>query len=145
MMIDATFAFERYETVRPRLPVTGFPASSLAIDNLLQIADQFDAFVFDAFGVLNVGESPIPGAAQCVTRLQEMGKMTLVLTNAGSFSLTSLHQKYQKLGFTFRLDQIVSSREQLFVALVNYPVSMQWGSRHYRSLGLISWILIYPC
>ncbi len=127
MTIDATFAFERYQAVRPRLPVATFPKSAQAIDNLLQIADQFDAFIFDAFGVLNVGESPIPGAAQCVRRLQEIGKKTLVLTNAGSFALTNLRQKYQKLGFTLTLEQIVSSREQLFMALAHYPTSMHWG------------------
>lgn len=29
----------------------------------MDIAHDVDAFVFDAFGVLNVGETPIPGAA----------------------------------------------------------------------------------
>ncbi len=127
MKIDAEFAFSRYQAVRARLPQASFPESSRTALNLLQIADQFDAFLFDAFGVLNVGEQAVPGAAHCVAQLQKMGKPTLVVTNAGSFLLQGLQAKYQKLGFNFEIEQVISSRELLFSALSGYPDTMHWG------------------
>ena len=62
-MQDARAIFDRYQAIRNRLPVADFPSKTCAIGSLMDIADQIDAFVFDAFGVLNVGETPIPGAA----------------------------------------------------------------------------------
>ena len=60
-MFDATqttdAAFARYESVRARLPTASFPAFSHIAENLSDVADRYDAFVLDAFGVLNVGPS----------------------------------------------------------------------------------------
>ena len=55
--------FERYENVRHRMPQAKVAHRSTVIASLLDIADRADAFVFDAFGVLNVGDTPIEGAA----------------------------------------------------------------------------------
>ena len=61
-MSDAEAAFRRYEEVRPRLPAASYPAASLHLPTLAEAADRWDGFVLDAFGVLNVGETAIPGA-----------------------------------------------------------------------------------
>ena len=65
-------AFARYEAVRHRLPEAVFPEGFTQAPGLREIADGFDVFVFDAFGVLNVGETPIAGACDCVAELRAL-------------------------------------------------------------------------
>ena len=69
-MNDALAIFERYQTIRPRLPQAEFHAPTRDIRSLLDILPEIDAFVFDAFGVLNVGETPIDGAAERLDQLR---------------------------------------------------------------------------
>ena len=61
-LMDARTAFELYEKWRHRFPQAPRSGSAEHRRNLLELADNFDAFVFDSFGVLNVGEEPIAGA-----------------------------------------------------------------------------------
>lgn len=104
-------AFARYEDIRARLPTAHFPAFSHIADNLADVADRFDAFVLDAFGVLNVGDTPIPGAVARMAQLRALGKKLVVLTNAASYTRADALQKYRKLGFDFSVDEVVSSRD----------------------------------
>ena len=56
--LSTELAFRRYEEVRHRFPLARFPETSVACSGLVEIADQFDAFLLDSFGVLNVGTAP---------------------------------------------------------------------------------------
>ncbi|WP_246149655.1 HAD-IIA family hydrolase [Tritonibacter litoralis] len=121
-------AFDRYEAIRPRLP-GGHPAGTpqghgSRIADLGALTDQFDAFVFDAYGVLNVGDRPIPGASMRIAALRAAGKRVQVLTNAASFTRPQTLEKFQKLGFDFTADEIVSSRE---VCEDHLPKGRTWG------------------
>ncbi len=122
---DATAAFARYEAVRPRLPAATFPARSLHAVNLASVADRYDAFVLDAFGVLNVGDTPIPGAVARMAELRRLGKRLVVLTNAASYPRTEALRKYAALGFDFTADEVVSSRD---VAAARLPPGGVWGA-----------------
>ena len=62
--------FDRYEEIRPRLPAATMPGKSIEIGSLLDIAADVDALVFDAFGVLNVGETLITGADRRLDQLR---------------------------------------------------------------------------
>lgn len=114
-MMEATItpeeAFQRYEAIRTRLPQISTAGKATAINDLLEVADHFDAFVFDAYGVLNVGDRPVKGARARLDSLRAAGKKILVLTNAASFTRTQTQEKFQNLGFDFAPDEIVSSRE----------------------------------
>jgi len=125
--VDATWAFKRYEDIRARLPQASFPDSAIQIANLEAIFDRFDAFLFDSFGVLNVGETPIDTASARVAALRSAGKQVLVLTNAATPPLATLPDKYARLGFDFRRDEIVSSRDVLRQELQRYDAGMVWG------------------
>ena len=72
-MLTVQEIFDRYQSVRDRLSMATFAQSTIAINSLLDITDQIDAFVFDAYGVLNVGETPIPGAAERLDELRARG------------------------------------------------------------------------
>lgn len=104
-------AFARYESVRARLPTATFPAFSHIAENLSDVADRYDAFVLDAFGVLNVGDTPIPGAVARMAALRHLGKKLVVLTNAASYTRADALRKYAKLGFDFTANEVVSSRD----------------------------------
>lgn len=125
--VTSAWAFDRYEEVRDRLPDAQFPTSSRMASDLGEFIDEFDAYVFDSFGVLNVGETPIPDARERVDALRNAGKHVFILTNAATVPLVALEQKYSTLGFDFQLNEIVSSREVLANALAHHTNIAQWG------------------
>lgn len=95
--------------------------------SLDELKDLFDAFVFDSFGVLNVGETAISGACERVAELRGDGKQLVVLTNAATIPLGGLVQKYAGLGFRFTSREIVSSREVLAKGMPSYGDNWKWG------------------
>lgn len=119
--VTTDWAFARYEAVRHRLPSARYPASSRTVASLEEVADAVDAFVLDAFGVLNVGETAIPGAAARLARLRAMGKRLLVLTNGATQSRLAALSKYRRMGFDFTADEVVSSRDVTATALGTMP------------------------
>lgn len=119
-------AFKAYEAIRHRLPAASRQGAAEKASGLLALADRFDAFVLDGFGVLNVGESAIPGAVDVVTELQRMGRTVIVLTNAAGYPKTRLMQRYAGLGFSFDPANVVSSRQVLLHALQQRP-KQRWG------------------
>ena len=125
--VDGRWAFERYEYVRHRLPSARFPEAATPLADLGALIEEFDAFIFDSFGVLNVGDTPIPGARARVDSLREAGKQVAILTNGATAPLASLTAKYRSLGFEFALHEIISSREVLADALSASQANATWG------------------
>lgn len=124
--VDAQWAFERYEQLRSRLPQATPRGAAEERVHLGELMDRFDVFVFDSFGVLNVGEKPILGAADRVRMLRDAGKRAYILTNAATAPLASLPSKYESLGFQFDMDEIVSSRAILAAALCQIKIEGRW-------------------
>ncbi|MCY0095503.1 HAD-IIA family hydrolase [Hoeflea ulvae] len=123
---DTTIAFDEYESVRHRLPVMRRRADFVRAENLDAIADQIDVFLLDAFGVLNIGETAIPGVVDRVNGLRQRGKQVLVVTNAAGYPSSVLHQRYTRLGYSFGSNDAVSSRMALLSGLNSYP-HRKWG------------------
>ncbi|MBO6519986.1 MAG: HAD-IIA family hydrolase [Rhodospirillales bacterium] len=126
-MADAAWAFRRYHEIRERLPAASFPGVSERVADLGDITDRFDVFVFDSFGVLNVGETQVPGAVARVAALRGAGKKVFVLTNASSVPLGRATAKYAALGFDFAAPEIVMSRALLENALAAERPGMRWA------------------
>lgn len=120
-------AFTRYEEIRDRLPASCHKGRAAPIDGIHQVMDQTEAYVFDAYGVLNVGDRPIPGAHERVAELRAAGKSLLVLTNAASFTRAQTKEKFARLGFDFSSDEIISSREVCETCLRDIAPSGTWG------------------
>jgi len=118
---DADWAFAAYEAVRDRLPRAEFPASSEYAENLADIAQNVDVFLLDAFGVLNVGETAIPGAPERIRDLQNTGKTVMVVSNAAGYPKRLLLEKYARLGFDFAPKNVLTSREVLLANLAQRP------------------------
>lgn len=56
------------------------------IERLSAIADRYDAFLIDQFGVLRDGRGPYPVAADTLVRLKDAGKRIIILSNSGKRS-----------------------------------------------------------
>ncbi|SHL30479.1 Haloacid Dehalogenase Superfamily Class (subfamily) IIA [Roseovarius marisflavi] len=110
-MLTTQSIFDRYQEVRARFPRVTPREGSLEIQSLLDIVDQVDAFVFDAFGVLNVGETLIPGADERLDQLRAHGCAIRILTNAASYDRNGAIAKFKRLGLRVEDDEIITSRE----------------------------------
>ncbi|WMS43041.1 HAD hydrolase-like protein [Acuticoccus sp. MNP-M23] len=126
--IDAEWITDRYEAVRPRLPAADFAGIvPQAVADLSAVADRYDVFVLDGFGVLNVGASAIPGAAARMAELRNAGKRLIVLTNSASYPAAASVTKYDGLGFDFTAAEIISSRDIALEAMADFPADTMWG------------------
>ena len=120
-------AIERYTQLAHRMPNPINPTTTEHVAHLGELSDEFDAFVLDGFGVLNVGSTAIAGAADRVTQLQKLGKRVLVLTNGATFPVEKTVEKYRNWNMTFELADVVSSRNALEQALSKKDNSTHWG------------------
>ena len=127
MTITAEEAFLAYEAVRHRLP-TAVPTGRQIrrVESLAVIADEFDVFLLDAFGVLNIGETAIPGTRERIDALRDAGKRILVVSNAASVPPSRLLEKYRRLGYLFTPDDIVTSRATLASSMAGMA-EIRWG------------------
>jgi HAD superfamily hydrolase (TIGR01450 family) len=131
LQLDFAQAMDAYLRYAPRLPQVqpdAVPAATDYVDNLLAIADQFDLIVFDAFGVLNSGQSAIPGAVKTVTALQEMGKKIAVVTNDASSSGEAILARHRSRGFDFDNNSLISSQQFVAPLMGGYADITHWGA-----------------
>ena len=122
-MLDTSSVFQKYESLRPRLPDFKCSNATIEIKSILEIASEVDVFVFDAFGVLNIGEKLIPGADLALKTLRDMNKQVRVLTNAASYDKSGTEKKFLDLGLYFAGEEIITSRD---AALENVTPGL-WG------------------
>ena len=52
------------------------------LNGFAEIADEYDGFILDLWGVIHNGAAPIPGAPECLARLHDAGKPAVLLSNA---------------------------------------------------------------
>ena len=115
-------AYGQLESIRSRLPQPARqPAHYEQVPNLLAIADRFDNFFFDAFGVLNVGQTDIPNAIATVAELRRRGKRLLVVSHASAYDKEYMVEKFIRLGFDFSAEEIVASRDGLLAQIRSQP------------------------
>ena len=121
-------AFERYDAILDRLPPVVVQQTPKQATCLEEVVDHYDGFLLDSFGVLNVGNSAIEGAAGVLDDLRQRHIPFRVLTNAASYTSSEAFHKYQHLGLDIRRDEIVSSRDTLFENLSEYSQISQWAA-----------------
>jgi HAD superfamily hydrolase (TIGR01459 family) len=80
------------------------------IDGLRDIADQFDLFLVDQYGVLHDGVAAYPGAIDGLARIASSKRKVIVLTNSGKTAADNLI-RLEKLGFVDSNFQVLSSGE----------------------------------
>ncbi|MFT7448407.1 MAG: glycerol 3-phosphatase-2 [Glaciecola sp.] len=127
-MMSLPEAWSRYEAIRDRLPQASAGGTPRHVGSLLDVAEDFDGFLFDSFGVLNVGETAIAGAAACLTELRRMDKQIRILTNAASYTGDAAVAKYTRMGLHVARDEILSSRDVTFAHLDAVAPNVLWGA-----------------
>lgn len=91
------------------------------INGLGAVADRYDAFILDLWGVLHDGVRPYPGAADCLRALKAAGKRICLLSNAPR-RLASTKVKLDGMGLTDDLyDAMMTSGEAAHLALKDPP------------------------
>ncbi len=91
--------------------------SFTAINGLAAIADRYDAFIIDLWGVVHDGKQPYPGVLDCFATLKRTGKHTLLLSNAPRRAHAALG-RLAELGLTRdRFDELLTSGEDAWEAL----------------------------
>lgn len=136
MSMSVDTAFATYEAVRHRLPdLAPERAKPVIARTLADVAGDYDAFLLDAFGVLNIGETAIEGVAERIADLRELGKQVMIVSNAAGFPHAALMQKYARLGYDFAPEDVITSRRALLAGLDGRQ-DLHWGLMATRSTGL---------
>ena len=116
-MLSTITAFQRYQEIRHRMPSARTNKPMQDINSLTDISNTVGAFVFDAFGVLNVGETLIKGADERLLELRAQGNHIRILTNAASYDRAGAVSKFERLGLEIDPSEIITSRDAALAAL----------------------------
>jgi len=71
--------------------------------------DDFDLFLFDADGVIYIGDQPCPGSVEVIRTLQERGKGVRVLTNDSRYSRQEIQEKLKNMDIHLGVDDIITA------------------------------------
>lgn len=89
------------------------------ISGIAPLVDEYDAFVFDIWGVLHDGVRPYDGVIECLLELKQQGKEVLLLTNSPNRAWLVADGVLDKMGIyqDRHYDHLVSSGEAAWTAL----------------------------
>ena len=94
---------------------------SETLPGLADLADQFDAFIVDLWGTVHDGAEPLPGAVDCLQRLQAAGKAVAFLSNVPR-RVEQTHAVLAEIGIHRGLyNHLYSSGQETWDALLNRP------------------------
>ncbi len=106
-----------------------------AIESLMQIACDYDALVFDQWGVLHNGVAAYPSAVEALTRAQANGSRLAVLSNSGKRSTLNA-ARITAMGFTPELfETVMTSGEALWHDIHGGKIPQQKFHAIERSAG----------
>ena len=123
--LDAESVLDLYE--RARLPAPARQGRAEPAANLLALADRYDAFILDGYGVINVGPEPIPGIGDTIRTLRAAGREVMVLTNGAGRPSRATARRYAGWGLDMPERLVVSSRDALEASLAMRPRPGLWG------------------
>lgn len=88
-----------------------------SIKGLGEIADGYDLFLIDQWGVIHNGETPYPGAIEALVKLRALGRPIVILSNSARRTHVGI-EKMDSMGIDRGLyDHLVTSGEQTWQAL----------------------------
>ncbi|CAM9613576.1 unnamed protein product [Ascophyllum nodosum] len=70
-----------------------------AVEGLAKVSPRYDAFLIDQWGVMHDGNTPYPGAVECINHLAAAGKKIVLLSNSSKRKGAAL-TKLQRMGFS---------------------------------------------
>ena len=115
---------------------------------LENILDNFDALLLDAFGVLNVGSSLVPGIIKTLEKARQKNITLLVVTNGASYNSSKKRDKLSSLGLEFSNDEIISSREvaEIFLSFnqPKAPLGVLGNGGNYLNISNLNCVELEP-
>ena len=106
-------AWREYRCAEPRLPPKPPPVVPERVAGVREILDRFDLVILDAWGVLNLGDTPIPSAREAVAAMRASGLLLAVLSNDASTEKHFAMATHRRRGFPFTPDEIVAGLDLL--------------------------------
>ena len=91
-----------------------------------EISDKFDAFIFDSFGVINIGSTLIDNVPSALNKLKRKEKVIIVLTNGASYPTSKKVETFSNWKLPFNSSEVISSRDLLKNHLKNEK-KITWG------------------
>ena len=71
--------------------------------------DEFELFLFDADGVIYVGDQPCLGSAEVISWLQKRGKGVIILTNDSRFSREEIQEIISRMNIFLDKEDIITA------------------------------------
>ncbi len=97
--------------------VTAVEGKATTIEGIGALADRYDSFILDQWGVLHDGSLPYPGAVECLERLRAKGRRIVLLSNSGRRAGPNV-ARLARIGFAPDLyDAFVTSGEATWLEL----------------------------
>ncbi len=91
------------------------------LPGLAPLAEQYDAFIVDLWGTVHNGVAPLPGAVDCLERLQAAGKTVAFLSNVPR-RVEQAHAVLAQIGIHRSLyNHLYSSGQETWDALLTRP------------------------
>ena len=87
-----------WQVEHPEASCNAAPTFTRFIKGIGDLANHYDAFLVDQWGVLHNGHAPYPGVVQCLKRLAWAGKQVIIISNSGKRS-DGNEARMKKLGF----------------------------------------------
>lgn len=92
-------------------PPAAAPAPPI-LPGIASLADRYDGFILDLWGVLHDGTAPFPGVLDCLARLKSAGKRLAILSNAPRRAAL-VEARLTEIGIPRRLyDHLLASGEE---------------------------------
>lgn len=106
------------------------------LSGLSDIADRYDAFILDLFGVVHNGLELYPDTKRCLAELKKMGKSTCLLSNTPR-RYFEIEQDLEKMGLSHDCyDHIVTAGDSTHEALKPFEGQKCWfaGTERFTSI-----------
>lgn len=91
---------------------SGCLSKPLTADRFKELCNHIDTFIFDADGVLWLGDNVMPGSPKLIDYLISRKKTVIVLTNNATKSRAVYSKKLAKMGYHAKLDKVCAFLEE---------------------------------
>src|SRR5271168_1836995 len=106
------------------------------LDGMRAVADDYDGFIVDLWGVLHDGAQPLPGSVECLQALKRAGKRVALLSNAPRPAAPVI-QRLAEIGLPREVyDDVMTSGEETWRHLVRRDLGMLTDVRAERVFDL---------
>ncbi|CCH41830.1 Phosphoglycolate phosphatase [Wickerhamomyces ciferrii] len=85
------------------------PSKITSKEQVHELLNNYDTFVFDCDGVIWLGDHKIPGAVESIELLKKLGKQVIFVTNNSTKSRQAYTKKFEKFGLNISKEEIFGS------------------------------------